>query len=93
MKKIRWGIGLLILVLVGFQLILAAPGAWAKAQEVCPVMGGKINKDIYTDYQGMRVYFCCPVCVDMFKKDPESYLKKMKEAGVTPEKVPAGDKK
>jgi YHS domain-containing protein len=93
MKKIKWRIGLLILVLVGVSLMMAAPGVWAKDQEVCPVMGGKINKDVYTDYQGMRVFFCCPACIDVFKKDPEGHLKKMKEAGVTPEKVPAGGKK
>ena len=27
-------------------------------QTTCPVMGNKINKDIYVDHQGTRVYFC-----------------------------------
>ena len=27
-----------------------------KPQTVCPVLGGKINKDVYTDYQGQRIY-------------------------------------
>ena len=57
-------------------------------QTICPVQGGKIDKNVYTDYQGKRIYFCCSGCIDDFKKDPEKYLKKMEEQGVTPEKSP-----
>ena len=46
-------------------------------QEKCPVMGGKINKNFYTDYKGRRVYFCCGGCIESFKMDPEKYLKKL----------------
>ena len=46
-------------------------------QTTCPVMGGKINKDIYTEYKGKKVYFCCAGCVDKFKEDPEKYLAKL----------------
>lgn len=68
--------------------------AWAadpatKPQAVCPVMGGNINKDVYLDYQGQRIYFCCPACIEVFKKNPEKYLQKLKEQGVTPEKSPS----
>jgi YHS domain-containing protein len=51
--------------------------AKAKVQTNCPVMGGKINKDIYTDYKGKRVYFCCGGCPSEFKKNPEKYMKKL----------------
>ena len=47
------------------------------AQKTCPVMGGAINKAIYADHNGRRVYFCCAGCVDTFKKDPAKYLKKV----------------
>jgi len=73
-------------------LFLAGPGLAAdsaKPQTTCPVLGGNISKDIYADYQGQRVYFCCQGCDDEFKKDPEKYLQKLKEQGVTPEKSPA----
>lgn len=63
--------------------------AASKTQTACPVQGGKINKDLYVDYQGQRVYFCCPACIDIFKKDPEKYLREMRKQGVTPEKTPA----
>ena len=59
-------------------------------QTVCPVLGNKINKNIYTDYQGQRIYFCCPGCIDVFKKNPEAYLKEMQGQGVVPEKCPGG---
>lgn len=61
-----------------------------KSQTACPVMPGKINKELYADYKGQRVYFCCPGCVDIFKKDPEKYLQKLREQGVVPEKSPGG---
>jgi YHS domain-containing protein len=59
-----------------------------KDPERCIVMGGKINKDVYADYKDQRVYFCCPGCIKEFNKDPEKYLKMMKEAGVVPDKTP-----
>ena len=58
-----------------------------KPQTLCPVMGGAINKEIYTDYNGMRIYFCCGGCDGEFKADPEKYLKQMKDDGITIEKV------
>jgi len=75
----------LALFLAGPVLAAAAP----QAQTTCPVLGGKINKEAYADYKGQRVYFCCQGCDAEFKKDPEKYLQKMKEQGVTPEKSPA----
>ena len=62
-----------------------------KVQTTCPVMGGKINKDIYVDHDGKRVYFCCKACPAMFNKDPEKYIKKLEDEGVTLEKAPAKD--
>lgn len=62
-----------------------ATGAVVKPQTVCPVLGGAISKDVFTDYNGMRIYFCCPGCETDFLKDPQSYLQKIKDAGETPE--------
>ncbi|RJR36852.1 MAG: YHS domain-containing protein [Deltaproteobacteria bacterium] len=80
----------LISVLV-LALFLAAPLLAAhasKQQTTCPVLGGNVNKDVFVDYKGQRIYFCCPGCDAEFKKDPEKYLQKMKEQGVQPEKAP-----
>ena len=46
-------------------------------QTTCPVMGGAINKDIFTEYKGKKVYFCCAGCDGKFKADPEKYLSKL----------------
>ena len=48
-------------------------------QALCPVMGGKINKAIFTDYNGKRIYFCCPPCVKAFESDPEKYMKALEK--------------
>lgn len=49
----------------------------AGEQTVCPVMGGPINKDIFVEYEGKKVYFCCPSCKGEFEKDPAKYLSKL----------------
>lgn len=70
-----------------FLLLSFAGSVSAAPQTECPVMGGKINKKIYADYQGQRVYFCCEACKPKFNEDPEKYLAKMKEMGQEPEKT------
>ncbi len=66
-----------------------------KPQATCPVMGDKIaclilDKDIYMDYEGKRIYFCSKDCREKFKKDPEKFIKKMEDQGVVFEKAPSG---
>jgi YHS domain-containing protein len=65
----------------------------SKAQTECPVLGGAIDKSIYIDYKGERIYFCCKGCDKDFLKEPEKYLKKMRDQGVELEKSPATAKK
>ena len=71
-----------------FSLTLTG-AAFAKDQVNCPVMGGKINKEIYADHDGKRVYFCCNMCIDTFKKDPAKYIEKMKKDGIDPAAIPS----
>ncbi len=82
---------------LALTLIAFAAGGFAAAnpqpQTKCPVLGGNIDKQVYADYKGKRIYFCCKGCDAEFKKDPEKYLKKMQEEGITPEPVPAGPQK
>ena len=93
MKKVI----LLLTLVIGLTLsslgfsdgVLAADTAAKDASQTqCPVMSGNIDKNIYVDYEGKRIYFCCTGCVEEFKKDPAKYLEKMKEQGITPEKAP-----
>ena len=49
----------------------------AAEQTTCPVMGGAIDKNIFIEYKGKKVYFCCPGCEEQFKKEPEKYIAKL----------------
>jgi len=47
-------------------------------QTTCPVMvGNKIDPNIYTEYRGKRVYFCCAKCKAAFESNPEKYLDRL----------------
>jgi Cu(I)/Ag(I) efflux system membrane fusion protein len=37
--------------------------------------GNPIDKNVFTEYKGKKVYFCCPACIDKFKAEPEKYVK------------------
>ncbi len=62
-------------------------------QENCPIMGGPVDKEVFVDYNGKRVYFCCDGCNTTFLEDPATYLKKMKEEGVILEDAPITQEK
>ncbi len=55
----------------------AAVQAVAGEQTTCPVMGNPIDKNIFIEYQGKKVYFCCKACPDVFKADPAKYIAKL----------------
>jgi YHS domain-containing protein len=50
-------------------------------QTTCPVMGGAINKKLYVDYKGKRIYVCCPGCIEELRGNPEKYIKKLEDMG------------
>ena len=60
----------------------------AKLQTTCPVMGGAINRKLYVDHEGQRIYVCCAGCIDAVKKDPAAHVKAMQAKGVALEASP-----
>jgi YHS domain-containing protein len=50
-------------------------------------MGGPVNRSVFTVHKGWKIYFCCPGCDRKFEENPGMYLRKMAEAGVTPERA------
>ena len=53
MRKFVW-----ILAIAVITLVMAGPVlAQGKAQTVCPVLGGNVDKNIYADYKGQRGRF------------------------------------
>ena len=79
-----------VVALISFLMAVPVSYGYAKEtnQTTCPVLGSPINKKVYVDYKGKRVYFCCPPCISKFNKDPEKYIKKMEEQGVVLENAP-----
>ena len=46
-------------------------------QTVCPVMAAPINRNIFVEYKGKKVYFCCAGCEQKFNAEPEKYVAKL----------------
>jgi hypothetical protein len=59
-----------------------------KMQKTCPVMDGKINKELYVDVKGKRVYVCCRMCIKKIKQDPDKYIKIVLDKGESLENSP-----
>lgn len=49
--------------------------------KICPVMKGEIVEEyaVHIEYKGKVYSFCCPGCIEEFKKDPEKYVKIVEE--------------
>ncbi|MBN1918753.1 MAG: hypothetical protein JW889_12670 [Verrucomicrobia bacterium] len=76
--------------LIGIVVTPAFPEGEAevRGQTICPVMGGVVDKQYFADHNGKRVYFCCPACAPEFAKDPEKYIKKLEDEGITLDQTP-----
>jgi YHS domain-containing protein len=46
-------------------------------QKTCPVTEDKIDPNVFIEYKGKKVYFCCSMCVAQFNKNPEKYISKL----------------
>ena len=50
----------------------------AAEQTTCPIMeGNPINKNLFVEYKGKKVYFCCAGCPEKFLENPEKYIAKL----------------
>lgn len=49
-------------------------------QELCPVLGNPVDRTVYVDFRGVRVYFCCHLCTPKFLAAPERYIPKLPPA-------------
>lgn len=60
-----------------------APAPKPYPLNICLVSGaelGTMGDPIVIVYEGQEIKFCCAHCKPTFEKDPEKYLKKLKEA-------------
>lgn len=53
-------------------------------QEECPFLPLPINKKLYHDYEGMRIYTCCEQCLVLVKESPHHAIIKLAEKTQTP---------
>lgn len=83
-----WRLFLAALALVAVFALSTEGSAKEPNQLKCPVLSSPINKKVYTDYQGKRIYFCCPPCIPQFNKNPEKYMKQFEKEGVVLEDAP-----
>jgi len=95
MKKewVKW-----VGICAGTVLLFSGGRLWAaeegearpevKLQTTCPVMGGEINKGLFVDHNGKRIYVCCGGCIETIKKDPEKYIKQIEDKGITLDATP-----
>lgn len=81
----------IIMVILSFNSLLAdeQPAAIpatipAEIVEVlaqnCPVMGGGVDKAVFTIHEGHIYYFCCPGCIGTFNADPAKFIEILKDA-------------
>ncbi len=70
------------------QAALRPSAPEAKPQTHCPVMNAPINRNLYVDHNGKRIYVCCQGCLSRVRAEPEKYIRLLEEMGVEPEKTP-----
>lgn len=87
-------VGIVVLtILFSFGVLTNATttekGISTKPQTHCPVLNEPIDKKVFIDHNGKRIYFCCSGCIENFKKNPEKYLEKMEKQGIKLEDMPS----
>ncbi len=68
----------------GSCTVSKAPAESKTPQTLCPIMGGEINKEVFTDVAGYRVYACCKPCLAKIEADPKAALQKIRANGEQP---------
>ncbi len=78
-----------ILMIAALLASVSLAFAAGKPQTTCPVMkGSPVNKALYVDAEGYRLYVCCGACVREVKADPTKYVARLQAEGVELEKAP-----
>jgi hypothetical protein len=66
----------------GLAELSTADRALAEKQKLCPVTGealGSMGKPVKITVKGQTVFLCCAGCEGKIRKDPDTYLAKMKK--------------
>lgn len=67
----------------------AGTGNSAVKYQVTDAVSGKpVNRNIYADFGGKRIYFCCEESKQNFGSNPDLFLRNLKNQGITLEDSP-----
>ena len=59
-----------------------------RLQTHCPIMDFPINRDLYHDHDGQRIYICCPGCMDEVKERADEIIAEQRAKGIVFEVTP-----
>lgn len=59
-----------------------------RLQILCPIMNRPIDRKLYHDYEGQRIYVCCPGCLDEVRARAGEIVAEQTGRGIEFEKVP-----
>ena len=64
-----------------------------KVQVACPISGKPIDKDVFADVSGQKIYMCCPGCVGKYKAAPDKFAAKLAASYTYQTKCPLSGEK
>ncbi|MFU8781471.1 MAG: hypothetical protein ACNA71_10690, partial [Kiritimatiellia bacterium] len=59
-----------------------------RLQTHCPIMDLPINRELYHDHNGQRIYVCCAGCLDEVKERANEIISEQRKAGIVFEVIP-----
>lgn len=59
-----------------------------RLQTLCPIMKLPIDRELYRDFEGWRIYVCCPGCLDEVRRRAAEIVREHRERGIEFERVP-----
>jgi len=59
-----------------------------RLQTHCPIMGGAINRELYHDHDGQRIYVCCAGCLEEVRQRSDEIITEQRRQGIVFESVP-----
>jgi len=71
------------------ELTASQAAVEVKEQTLCPISGNEINKEIFVDFEGKRIFLAAEEAKAKFLEDPAMYVTKMVAEGITLADVPA----
>lgn len=85
MPKILRPLTAVVMLLAALHLVGCGGQSLPKAREaagtvngLCPVREEPVIDGAYIHFDGQKIGFCCPPCSGDFRKEPETYLAKMR---------------